>query len=38
MEAVELYVSEEAALHRVEVRKNPDSTGDLFTILCWLVS
>ncbi|MDE7224767.1 MAG: SGNH/GDSL hydrolase family protein, partial [Acetatifactor sp.] len=28
----EIYVSEEAAMHRVEVRKNPDSDGDLFTV------
>lgn len=34
----ELYTSDEPALHRVEVRKSPDSTGDLFTIIAWLVS
>lgn len=34
----EIYTSEEPAMHRVEVRKNPDSTGDLFTIIAWLVS
>lgn len=38
MEAEELYTSDEAALHRVEVRKNPDSTGDKFTLIGWLVS
>lgn len=34
----EIYVSDEPAVHRVEVRKSPDSSGDLFTIIAWLVS
>lgn len=34
----EIYTSDEPAVHRVEVKKNPDSTGDLFTIIAWLVS
>ncbi len=34
----EVYTSDEPATHRVEVRKSPDSTGDLFTIIAWLVS
>lgn len=34
----EIYVSDEPAVHQVEVRKSPDSTGDLFTIIAWLVS
>lgn len=38
METEELYTSDEKTLHRVEVRKNPDSTGNLFTIIGWLVS
>lgn len=38
MEAEELYTSGQAALHRVEVRKNPDSTGGKFTVIGWLVS
>lgn len=38
METEELYTSDEAALHRVEVRKNPDSTGEKFTVIGWLVS
>lgn len=35
---MELYTSNEVAFHRIEVRKNADSTGDLFTILGWLIS
>lgn len=38
MESEELYTSDEKAVHRVEVHKNPDSTGDRFTIIGWLVS
>ncbi len=38
MEAEELYTSDEVALHRVEVRRNPDSTGGKFTVIGWLVS
>ena len=38
MESEELFTSDEKAVHRVEVCKNPDSTGDLFTIIGWLVS
>lgn len=38
MESEELYTSDEKAVHRVEVRKNPDSTGDRFTVIGWLVS
>lgn len=34
----EIYTSDEPATHRVEVRKSPDSEGDLFTIIAWLVS
>ena len=34
----EIYTSDEPAVHQVEVRKSPDSTGDLFTIIGWLVS
>lgn len=37
-ETVELYTSEEAAVHTIEIRKNPNSTGDQFTIVGWLVS
>ncbi len=37
-ETVELYTSEETAIHTVEIRKNADSTGDQFTIIGWLVS
>lgn len=38
METVELYTSDEIAVHRVEVRKNPDSVGNKFTVIGWLVS
>lgn len=38
MESEELYTSDEAAVHRVELRKNPDSAGDRFTVIGWLVS
>ncbi len=38
IETVELYTSEEVTTHTVEVRKKEDSTGDLFTIIGWLVS
>lgn len=38
MEAEELYTSDEVAIHRVEVRRNPDSTGGKFTVIGWLVS
>lgn len=38
MESEELYTSDEKTIHRVEVHKNPDSTGDRFTIIGWLVS
>lgn len=38
MEAEELYTSGQPALHRVEVRKNPDSAGGKFTVIGWLVS
>lgn len=38
IESVEVYVSREAAPHTIEIRKNPESTGDLFTILRLLVS
>lgn len=34
----EIYTSDEPAIHRVEVKKSPDSAGDLFTIIAWLVS
>lgn len=34
----EIYTSDESAMHRVEVIKSPDSAGDLFTIIAWLVS
>ena len=38
MEAEELYTSDEKTLHRVEVRRNPDSAGDKFNVIAWLVS
>ena len=38
MEAEELYTSGEKTLHRVEVRRNPESAGDKFTVIAWLVS
>lgn len=38
METEELYTSDEKAIHRVEVRKSPDSAGNCFTIIAWLVS
>lgn len=38
MVAEELYTSGQSALHRVEVRKNPDSAGGKFTVIGWLVS
>lgn len=38
MEAEEIYTSDEKKLHRVEVRRNPDSAGNKFTIIGWLVS
>lgn len=38
METEEIYASDEKALHRVEIRRNPDSTGDLFTVIGLLVS
>lgn len=37
-ETVELYTSEETAVHTIEVKKNADSTGDQFTVIGWLVS
>lgn len=37
-ETVELYTSEEAAVHTIEIKKNADSTGDQFTVIGWLVS
>lgn len=38
METEELYISDEKRLHRVEVRRNPDSAGKKFTVIGWLVS
>ncbi len=37
-EAREIYSSDEVALHTVEFRKSPDSTGETFTILGLMVS
>lgn len=38
IESVEVYVSDEPAAHTIEIKKNPDSTGDLFTVLRLLIS
>ncbi|MBQ7918388.1 MAG: SGNH/GDSL hydrolase family protein [Lachnospiraceae bacterium] len=38
IESVEVYVSDEPALHTIEIKKNPDSTADLFTVLRLLIS
>ena len=34
----EVYVSDESAMHTIEIRKAEDSTGDLFTIVALLIS
>ena len=38
IESVEVYTSDEPALHTIEIRKNPEATADLFTVLRLLVS
>ena len=38
IESVEVYVSDEPMLHTIEIKKNPDSTADLFTVLRLLIS
>ncbi len=38
IESVEVYVSDEPTLHSIEIKKNPESTGDLFTVLRLLIS
>lgn len=38
IESVEVYVSDEPALHTIEIKKTPESTADLFTVLRLLVS
>ncbi|MBQ8596690.1 MAG: SGNH/GDSL hydrolase family protein [Lachnospiraceae bacterium] len=37
-EAVEIYASDETAVHTIEIRKNPDSEGEVFTLVGVLVS
>lgn len=37
-ETVEVYRSKEKQLHQIEIRKNPNSTGDIFSILGLLIS
>lgn len=38
IESVEVYVSDESALHTIEIKKNPESAADLFTVLRLLIS
>ena len=35
---VEIFSADETAIHTVEIKKNPDSEGDLFTLIGLLVS
>lgn len=37
-ETIEVYRSEEKKMHRIEIRKSDNSTGDVFTILGLLIS
>ena len=38
IETVEIFSADETAIHTVEIKKNPDSEGDLFTLIGLLVS
>ncbi len=37
-ETIEVYRSKQKQLHKIEIRKNPNSTGDVFSILGLLIS
>lgn len=38
VESVEVYAADETAPHTLEIRRNPDSTGDIFTLIAVLLS
>ena len=38
VESTEVYASDETAVHTLEIKKSPDSTGDIFTLIGVLLS